>query len=147
KLSATDTRKARATILSKDADHKAFLDAYVSAKGAMSITGSGIMNPFAGGGPNNLYRCFVDLGFRLVSEVGYIALIHQDGHLTDPKAGNFRQEWYARISKHFEFINRIKVKNFAENRALHKIQLERLPRTPPHRFFRAIHKCIPSLSS
>lgn len=114
KLSAADTREARAIILSKDSDRKAFLAAYASAKGAISATGSAVMNPFAGGGQNNLYRCFIDLGFRQISEAGCLALIHQDGHLIDPKAGNFRQEWYLRITKHFEFLNRIKVKNFAE---------------------------------
>jgi hypothetical protein len=114
KLSAVDTRKARATVLSKNADRDRFLAAYTSTKGAMTATGSEVMNPFAGGGQNNLYRCFLDLGFRLISPIGCVALIHQDGHLTDPKAGNFRREWYGRISKHFEFINRIKTKNFAE---------------------------------
>jgi hypothetical protein len=80
----------------------------------MTATGSAVMNPFAGGGQNNLYRCFIDLSFRLVSSVGYVALIHQDGHLTDPKAGAFRREWYERVARHFEFINRMKTKNFAE---------------------------------
>jgi hypothetical protein len=114
RLSAADTRVARTAVLSKDADRKAFLSAYASAKGAMTVTGSEIMNPFAGGGQNNLYRCFIDLAFREVSTSGYVALIHQDGHLMDPKSGAFRQEWYTRIAKHFEFSNRITSKNFAE---------------------------------
>src|SRR5262249_48931629 len=101
-LSAPNTRKELPNLLLKDADQQAFLAAYAPAKGAMAITGSDAMNPFAGGGQNNLYRCFIDLGFRLVSEAGYLALIHQDGHLTEPKAGAFREEWYGRISKHFE---------------------------------------------
>ncbi|MGO6755908.1 hypothetical protein ELH42_29905 (plasmid) [Rhizobium ruizarguesonis] len=114
KLSATEARDARSQALSKEADRKAFLAAYTLAKGAMTATGSKVMNPFAGGGQNNLYRCFIDLSFRQVAPPGYIALIHQDGHLTDPKSGSFRQEWYGRITKHFEFINRMKSKNFTE---------------------------------
>ena len=78
----------------------------------MTVTGSVVMNPFAGGGQNNLYRCFIDLSFRQVAPEGYAALIHQDGHLTDPKSGAFRRDWYARIAKHFEFINRDKDKEF-----------------------------------
>src|SRR5262249_42669896 len=113
-LSASETRTALPGLLSKDADRKGFLTAYATAKGAMTATGSEVMNPFAGGGQNNLYRCFIDLGFRLVSPTGYIALIHQDGHMTDPKAGGFREEWYAKIAKHFEVTNSIKSKNFAE---------------------------------
>lgn len=88
--------------------------AYVSAKGLTEVTGSGVMNPFVGGGKNNLYRCFVDLSFRLLAPDGNSALIHQDGHLTDPKSNLFRMHWFARVVKHFEFINRMKTKNFAE---------------------------------
>ena len=60
---------------------EAFLQDFVSTRGAMEVTSSEAMNPFAGGGPNNLYRCFIDLSFRLVAPQGYAALIHQDGHL------------------------------------------------------------------
>ena len=92
----------------------AFLQDFVSTRGAMEVTSSDVMNPFAGGGSNNLYRCFVDLSFRLLASSGFGAMIHQDGHLSDPKSGQFRKEWYGRIRKHFEFINRIKSKNFSE---------------------------------
>jgi hypothetical protein len=113
-LSAPEARYARSGVLAKEANRTTFLEAYAAAKGAMTVTGSAVMNPFAGGGQNNLYRCFIDLGFRLVAPAGYVALIHQDGHLTDPKSAAFRREWYTRIVKHFEFINRMKTRNFAE---------------------------------
>ncbi|OAF12402.1 hypothetical protein AYJ54_06110 [Bradyrhizobium centrolobii] len=114
KLSAVEVRQARAKVLTKEADRKTFLNAYASAKGAMTVTGSAAMNPFAGGGQNNLYRCFIDLSFRLLAPAGNAALIHQDGHLTDPKAGAFRREWYGRITKHFDHSNKMTAKNFAE---------------------------------
>lgn len=93
---------------------EAFLQDFVSTRGAMEVTSSEVMNPFAGGGSNNLYRCFIDLSFRLVAPQGYAALIHQDGHLGDPKSGAFRRHWYGRIVKHFEFSNKLNTKNFAE---------------------------------
>ena len=93
---------------------EAFLQHFVSTRGAMEVTSSEVMNPFAGGGSNNLYRCFIDLSFRLVAPQGYAALIHQDGHLGDPKSGAFRRHWYSRIAKHFDHSNKITTKNFAE---------------------------------
>ncbi|WP_414464484.1 Eco57I restriction-modification methylase domain-containing protein [Hyphomicrobium sp. DY-1] len=93
---------------------EAFLQDFVSIRGAMEVTSSEVMNPFAGGGSNNLYRCFIDLSFRLVAPQGCAALIHQDGHLGDPKSGQFRRHWYARIAKHFHFRNEMKRKMFAE---------------------------------
>lgn len=95
---------------------QAFLEDFQSARGNMEITSSQVMNPFAGGGANNLYRCFVDLAFRLTTIDGYSALIHQDTHLGDPKAGDFRKFWFQRIRKHFNFVNMIQIKNFAEVR-------------------------------
>lgn len=123
-LSATEAKRILAEALDRAPDQRrgerrvsakeAFLEEFVSTRGAMAVTSSAIMNPYAGGGSNNLYRCFVDLSFRLLAPDGYAGLIHQDGHLGDPKSGGFRRHWYTRIAKHFEFINRMKAKNFAE---------------------------------
>lgn len=123
-LSASDAKKVLGEALPKAPSVRregrtvpavaAFLQDFVSTRGAMEVTSSEVMNPFAGGGSNNLYRCFIDLSFRLVAPKGYAALIHQDGHLGDPKSGAFRRHWYARIVKHFGYINTIKSKNFAD---------------------------------
>lgn len=123
-LSASDAKKALPEALPKAPSVRregrlvpaveAFLHDFVSTRGAMEVTSSEVMNPFAGGGSNNLYRCFIDLSFRLVAPEGYAALIHQDGHLGDPKSGAFRRHWYARIVKHFDHSNKITTKNFAE---------------------------------
>ena len=123
-LSASDAKKVLSEALTKApkvrrggrqvSAETAFLQHFVSTRGAMAVTSSEVMHPFVGGGSNNLYRCFVDLSFRLVASKGYVALIHQDGHLGDPKSGKFRRHWYARIVKHFSYSNRIKSKNFAD---------------------------------
>jgi len=123
-LSASDAKKVLPEALPKAPSVRregrlvsaveAFLQDFVSTRGAMEVTSSEVMNPFAGGGSNNLYRCFVDLSFRLAAPQGYAALIHQDGHLGDPKSGGFRRHWYARIVKHFGYINTMKAKNFAD---------------------------------
>jgi hypothetical protein len=123
-LSASDAKKVLGEALPKAPSVRregrtvpaveAFLQDFVSTRGAMEVTSSEVMNPFAGGGSNNLYRCFIDLSFRLVAPEGYAALIHQDGHLADPKSGAFRRHWYARIAKYFECRNQIKLKMFAE---------------------------------
>lgn len=113
-LSATKARDVLGKALEKAKGVARFSQEYVSTKGGMAITASEVMQPFAGGGSNNLYRCFIDLAFRLTAPKGYAALIHQDGHLGDPNSGEFRAHWYARAANHFEFINRIKSRNFAE---------------------------------
>jgi hypothetical protein len=123
-LSAADVRKALLDVLPGAPAVRrgsrmvpaldAFLQEFVSTRGAMEVTSSAVMNPFIGEGRNNLYRCFVDLAFRLVSTTGYVSMIHQDGHLGDPRAGQFRNNWYSRITRYFEFRNQIKSKMFSE---------------------------------
>jgi hypothetical protein len=113
-LSASDAKKIMASALSNSKDQERFLSEYALTRGGIGVTSSLMMNPFAGGGSNNLYRCFMDLSFRLTAPRGYTALIHQDGHLVDPKAGSLRRHWYGRIAKHFHFRNEMKRKMFAE---------------------------------
>ena len=123
-LSASDAKKALPEVLpnAPSARRKgrltpaadAFLQDFASTRGAIEMTSSEVMNPFVGGGDNNLYRCFIDLSFRLVAPQGCAALIHQDGHLVDPRSGEFRRYWYRRIKKHFSFINKITAKIFSE---------------------------------
>lgn len=113
-LSASEAVEELPKVLENGKRKEAFISSYAAEKGGMHFTGSEVNNPFAGGGQNNLYRCFVDLSFRLIAPSGYGGLIHQDGHLNDPKSGKFRSEWYKRVSKHFEFSNKITTKNFSE---------------------------------
>lgn len=85
-----------------------------STKGGTQFTSSPVNFPFLGSGSNNLYACFVDLCFRIASPFGMSALIHQDRHLTNPKGGEFRENWFRRIKRHYAFRNELKAKNFAE---------------------------------
>ena len=91
-----------------------FVGEFATSRGVISFTGDDKNMPFIGGGQNNLYKCFIDLSFRVTSNKGYIGLIHQDGHLSDTKGGSFRQHWYSRVVKHYEFTNKISKKNFSE---------------------------------
>ncbi len=91
-----------------------FIKEFTSSRGIISATASKNVMPFLGSGQNNYYRCFIDLSFRIVSLHGNTGLIHQDGHLGDPRAGNFRNHWYSRVVKNFDFVNKVKSKMFAE---------------------------------
>ena len=112
--SASEIKSILIEALKKERDRNKFLREYISTKGLIEVTAAESMNPFVGGGANNLYRCFIDISLRLVSAEGFSALIHQEGHLTEPGAVQFRRMWYQRIVKHFQFRNELKAKNFSE---------------------------------
>ena len=93
---------------------KYLLAAFVGTRGSMKFISSGLNFPYLGTGTNNLYKCFIDLSFRLSSDVGAIGLIHQDGHFSSPKDGEFRRHVYSKLRASYEFSNQITSKNFSE---------------------------------
>lgn len=112
------TQKVSATkksILSQDRKHlQTYLSLNESVRGLVAFTSNARMQPFVGGGRNNLYRCFIDLTFRLLAPNGRAGLVHQDNHLTDPKSSKLRGAWYRRTVLHVNFKNMISSAMFAE---------------------------------
>ena len=79
-----------------------------------SFLSAGTNYPFVNGGSPNLYQCFIDLSFRLVSKSGVAALIHQDSHLQEPRSATLRDACFSRLRYHFLFRNELYQKMFAE---------------------------------
>lgn len=113
-LSAAEVEKRKPTLLAAGTARVAYLDDYVGTGGLQAFISSLTCYPFLAQGQPNLYKCFMDLAFRLTASVGYAALIHQDNHLSDPDAGQLRRTWYRRIRRHYQFTNSITGRMFAE---------------------------------
>lgn len=63
--------------------------------------------PHLGGLQPDLYRCFMEQTWRHMSPSGAIALVHPESHFTDEKAGLLREATYARLRRHWQFINEL----------------------------------------
>jgi hypothetical protein len=113
-LSASDVKKILPGALAKAKSEKRFLQEFVSIRGAMEVVSSEIMNPFAGGGTNNLYACFLDLAFRLQATHGYVGMLHEDVYLSSGGLSTFRENVFRRLVKSFHFRNELKSKMFSE---------------------------------
>jgi hypothetical protein len=61
------------------------------------------------GQQTNLYLLFITGSWRRSAKRGAIALIHPEGHLSDPKAGTLRAATYRHYRAHFHFINELKL--------------------------------------
>ena len=113
--SASDVEKGKLALLGSSAGLREwYLDSYAETGGLQAFLSSHTSYPFLSGGQPNLYKCFIDLAFRITAKSGIAALIHQDNHLSDPDGQSLRQSWYRRISRHYNFINSITSKMFAE---------------------------------
>ncbi|GGK40670.1 restriction endonuclease subunit M [Pilimelia terevasa] len=53
----------------------------------------------------DLYRCFMEVMWRHLSEQGRMGMIHLNSHFTDENAGVLRSELYLRLRRHWHFIN------------------------------------------
>lgn len=114
RLTAAQAASESQDILNNAAKINAFLREYVTERTRGAVSGSQFFFPYSSAGSSNLYKSFVDLSFRLTADDGAVALIHQDGHWNDPKAGSFRSHCFHRLRKRFHFRNQIKTKNFSE---------------------------------
>jgi hypothetical protein len=113
-VSADTVERQKPKILAGDIAKKWYLDSYVEIGGLQSFLSSPTTYPFVGRGQPNLYKCFIDVAFRITAKKGISALIHQDNHLSDPGGEDFRRIWYRRIRRHYNFRNSITRRMFAE---------------------------------
>lgn len=60
----------------------------------------------------NLYKCFLPQAWFYGNEESISAYVHPDGVYDDPKGGLLREQIYARLRKHYQFTNELKL--FAE---------------------------------
>ena len=60
----------------------------------------------------NLYKCVLENGFTMMSEKGFMGLLHPESVYDDPKGQSLRKEIYSRLRYHFQFANELTL--FAE---------------------------------
>ncbi|MCJ2119991.1 hypothetical protein MKK65_26035 [Methylobacterium sp. J-001] len=113
-VSAAEVDKRKPALLSDPSARAAYLEDYTGTGGLQAFISSPTCYPFLAQGQPNLYKCFMDLAFRVTARGGYAALIHQDNHLSDPDGGLLRRTWYRRIRRHYHFRNAITRRMFAE---------------------------------
>ncbi|UBM09982.1 class I SAM-dependent DNA methyltransferase [Cupriavidus metallidurans] len=106
KISATDLAKLRAEAFARfpglEADWTAELQ---EAEGTQNFLNAMQNYPLLQGMKANLYKCFIPLAWGLSSSKGVTGLLHPEGPYDDPKGGALREALYARLRRHFQFIN------------------------------------------
>lgn len=65
--------------------------------------------PLLIGQQTNLYKCILENGFSLISENGYIGMLHPEGIYDEPHGQLLRHEVYNRLVYHFQFVNVLKL--------------------------------------
>jgi len=63
--------------------------------------------PLLVGQQTNLYKCVLENGFSLMSDEGFMGLLHPETIYDDPKGQPLRKEIYPRLRYHFQYTNEL----------------------------------------
>lgn len=106
--SSTETAEIRDETLTKLGVSQ-FRAAYEETLGTQAfLTCRQIYAQLQGAHPN-IYKCFLPISWLMQRPSGVTGLLHPNGVFDDPRGGQFRHEVYARIRRHYHFINELKL--------------------------------------
>ena len=113
KISASDLAKLRAEAFEKFAGlQQAWTEELQEAEGTQKFLNAVQNYPVLQGMKVNLYKCFMPLAWQISSAKGVTGLLHPEGPYEDPEGGRLREVMYARLRRHFQFVNELAL--FAE---------------------------------
>lgn len=106
KISASDLAKLRADAFERFAGLRAdWTQELEEAEGTQRFLNAVQNYPLLKGVQTNLFKCFMPLSWGLNSAQGVTGLLHPEGPYDDPKGGSLREAVYARLRRHFQFMN------------------------------------------
>ncbi|MGV8874596.1 MAG: Eco57I restriction-modification methylase domain-containing protein, partial [Rhodococcus sp. (in: high G+C Gram-positive bacteria)] len=98
-------RSKREQTLAEPAALQAFLNERAQQAGQTEHLGSGVDRPVLTGLRTDLYRCFMEHAWRVMSSDGIVGLIHPESHFTELRARSLRRVSYQRLRRHWQFKN------------------------------------------
>lgn len=107
KPSVAEANRRRNDVLANDAARDFYLDTLTSAISTRAAVSSVPDYPHLVGLRPDLYRCFMEQTWRHGSTTGIVGLVHPETHFTDEKAGRLRTATYARLRRHWQFVNEL----------------------------------------
>lgn len=122
KVSASELAQLRAQAFTQFPGLQAdWTDELQEAEGTQNFLNAVQNYPLLKGMPANLYKCFLPLAWGLASAQGVTGLLHPEGPYDDPKGGNLREAVYARLRRHFQFVNELGLFAEVHSRATYSI--------------------------
>lgn len=118
----------RAATLSNPAAETRYLGELGAWAGLNAHLGSAVEHQVLAGVQTNLYTNFMERTWRSAGPKGIIGLIHPVSHFTDPKAGSLRAATFARLLRHWVFLNEAKLFEDVDNHTEYGIQIYGLPK-------------------
>lgn len=109
KLTAIETTQRRQKALKNKATEKMYFSEYTSMAGMQAFLNANQNYPDLKGQQTNLFKCFLPQAWDYGTVHSVSAFVHPEGVYDDPKGGALREKIYARLRKHFQFANELKL--------------------------------------
>ena len=124
KLSAPAVKKLALSIISSNPNlDVVYQQENIWAESTKAFLGGFQNYPLLQGQRNNLYKCIVTTSFALISEEGFVGLLHPEGIYEDPDAKALREEVYQRLKYHFQFKNERKLFQEIDNQNYYSVNV------------------------
>lgn len=133
KTSTLDVKSIKNAIFeSNDFLRRAYINEQVDSTCSALFMNAQANYPLLLGQQTNLYKCVLENGLALLSEHGYMGLLHPDGIYDDPNGQPLRKAVYRHLQYHFQFVNVLKL--FAEilHWTIYSIQVYRGKESEPN---------------
>ena len=102
--SSTVATKRKQMLVRQDVREQYILEA-TSSFSTLSYLGANVNYKVLSGGQTDLFKCFLPLAWRLLSNYGTAGYVHPEGVYDEQNAGSLRKEIYKRLCYHFQFQN------------------------------------------
>lgn len=113
KVSSPDVRKMKEHLFALNESILCLYKEELTENTCQGLFMNSISNyPLLTGQQTNLYKCVLENGFSLLSDMGYMGLLHPESIYDDPKGAPLRHEVYPRLRYHFQYTNELRL--FAE---------------------------------
>ena len=104
-VSAPDVRKTRENFFENKLMEEIYYNEYIDYTGSVVFMNAYSNYPLLKGQQTNLYKCVLENGFSMMSDEGFMGLLHPETVYDDPKGQPLRKELYHRLRFHFQYQN------------------------------------------
>ena len=113
KVSAPDARKMRDNMFAQiPSTEELYRSEEIETACSSTFMNAYCNYPLLVGQQTNLYKCVLENGFSMMSDKGFMGLLHPETIYDDPKGQPLRKEVYPRLRYHFQYTNELTL--FAE---------------------------------
>ncbi|NND24078.1 MAG: hypothetical protein HKN86_05225 [Acidimicrobiia bacterium] len=109
KTSANSIKKLRVNFINDYDLSRIYFREMIETESVGNFMGSYQMFPLLKSQQSNLYKCILTNSLDIISNNGYLGLLHPESIYDDPNGNLLRKNIYPRLKYHFQFVNTLKL--------------------------------------